>query len=58
MAERNDISDLLAFLSREGSCRERLQDVVAEHLLPAFEEFEMDHDDLAELLGDQWLGVL
>lgn len=58
MAERNDISDLLAFISREGSWRERLQDVVAEHLLPALEEFEMDHDDLAELLGDQWSGVL
>ena len=58
MAERNDISDLLAFISREGDWRERLQDVVAEHLLPALDEFEMDHDDLAELLGDQWSGVL
>lgn len=58
MAERNDISDLLAFISREGSWRERLQDVVAEHLLPSLEEFEMDQDDLAEVLGDQWSGVL
>lgn len=58
MAERNDISDLLAFISREGDWRERLQDVVAEHLLPALEKFDMDQDDLAELLGDQWSGVL
>ena len=58
MTERNDISDLLAFISREATWRERLQAVVAEHLLPALKKFEMDHDDLAELLGDQWSGVL
>lgn len=58
MAERNDISGLLAFISREGDWRERLQDVVAEHLLPALEEFEIDQDGLADLLGEQWSGVL
>ncbi len=58
MAERNDISDLLAFIGREGDWRERLQDVVADHLLPALEEFEIDQDGLAGLLGEQWPGVL
>jgi hypothetical protein len=58
LAERNDISGLLAFISREGDWRQRLQDVVAEHLLPAREEFEIDQDGLADLLGDQWSGVL
>ena len=58
MAERNDISGLLAFVSREGGWRDRLQDVVAEHLMPALEEFEIDQDGLADLLGDQWSGVL
>ena len=58
MAERNDISSLLAFIGREGDWRERLQDVVAEHLMPALEEFEIDHDGLADLLGEQWSGVL
>lgn len=58
MAERNDISGLLAFISREGDWRERLQDVVAEHLMPALEEFEIYQDDLADLLGEQWSGVL
>ena len=58
MAERNDISDLLAFIGREGDWRERLQDVVAEHLVPALEEFEIDQNDLADLLGEQWSGVL
>ena len=28
--------------------------VVAEHLMPGLEEFEVDHDELAELLGEQW----
>lgn len=58
MAERNDISDLLAFIGREGDWRERLQDAVADHLLPALEEFEIDQDGLADLLGEQWSGVL
>lgn len=58
MTERNDISDLLAFIGREGDWRDRLQDVVAEHLMPALEEFEIDQDDLADLLGEQWSGVL
>lgn len=46
MTERNDISDLLAFIGREGDWWDRLQDVVAEHLMPALEEFEIDQDDL------------
>ena len=58
MVERNDISGLLAFIGREGDWRERLQDVVAEHLMPALEEFDIDQDDLADLLGEQWSGVL
>jgi hypothetical protein len=58
MAEQNDISGLLTFISREGDWRERLQDVVDEHLMPALDEFEIDHDGLAELLGEQWSGVL
>lgn len=58
MAERNDISGLLAFIGREGDWRDRLQDVVAEHLMPALEEFEIDQDGLADLLGEQWSGVL
>ena len=58
MGERNDISGLLSFIGRETIWRDRLQDVVAEHLMPAFEEFEIDQDDLGELLGNQWAGVL
>lgn len=58
MSKRNDISGLLAFIDREGDWRDRLQEVVAEHIMPALEQFEVDHDDLVELLGEQWSGVL
>ena len=58
MGERNDISGLLSFIGRETIWRDRMQDLVAEHLMPALEEFEIDQDDLGELLGDQWSGVL
>jgi hypothetical protein len=58
MSVRNDISGLPGFISREHIWRERLQDVVAEHLMPAQEEFEVEQDELADLLGAQWSGVL
>ncbi len=58
MIMRNDISDLLGFIGRDDVWRGRLQDVVAEHLMPALEEFELDDDDLSELLGEPWPGVL
>ena len=55
---RSDISDLLEFISRDDVWRDRLQEVVAEHLMPALDEFEIDDDDLLELLGEPWPGVL
>ena len=58
MSVRNDISELLGFVGRDETWRQRLQDVVAEHLMPALEELGVHHDDLSELLGEQWVGVL
>lgn len=58
MSVRNDISGLLSFISGEEHWRERLQDVVAEHLMPALEEFDVDHGELADVLGEPWAGVL
>ncbi|MDA0223277.1 MAG: hypothetical protein O3C11_08205 [Proteobacteria bacterium] len=58
MSVRNDIADLLDFIGRDDVWRDRLQNVVAEHLMPALEEFELDHDELSELLGEPWPGVL
>jgi hypothetical protein len=58
MSVRNDISDLLEFIGRDDVWHDRLQEVVAEHLMPALEEFELDDDELSELLGEPWPGVL
>ena len=55
---RNDISDLLDFIGRDDVWRDRLQNVVAEHLMPALEEFEVNDEELSELLGEPWPGVL
>ncbi|AXI47936.1 hypothetical protein C1J03_19155 [Sulfitobacter sp. SK012] len=55
---RNDISDLLTFISQNDLWFGSLQEVVAEHLMPALEEFDLDHDDLPEVLGEPWPGVL
>ncbi len=55
---RNDISDLLNFVGRHEVWRDRLQDVVAEHLMPALEEFDLEDEELSELLGEPWPGVL
>ena len=55
---RNDISELLTFVSQDDLWFARLQEVVAEHLMPALEEFDLDYDDLPEVLGEPWPGVL
>ena len=38
---RNDISDLLDFVSKGDLWLDGLQDVLAEHLMPALEEFDL-----------------
>lgn len=55
---RNDISNLLTFISQDDLWFGRLQDVMAEHLMPALEEFDLEYDDLPEVLGEPWPGVL
>ncbi len=55
---RNDISDLLKFIGRDDVWCDRLQDVAAEHLMPALQEFEIDSDELSELLDEPWPGTL
>ena len=52
MAERNDISGLLAFIGRDGGWRDRLQEVIDEHLGAALDAFEIDREDMADLLGE------
>ena len=58
LAERNDISGLLAFIGREQGWGERLQSVIDEHLDAALEAFYIDHEDLADGLGEPASGAL
>ena len=58
MAERNDISGLLAFIGREQGWDERLQSVIDEHLDAALEAFDIEREDLAGGLGEPASGAL
>ncbi len=58
MAVRNDISRLLAFIGREEGWEERLQEVIGEHLRAALDAFELDQEDLADILGEPSSGTL
>lgn len=58
MAERNDISGLLRFIEREEVWRDRMADVLDEHLASALETFEIDHEDLTDILGEVCSGLL
>lgn len=58
LAERNDISGLLAFIGREAGWDERLQSVIDEHLDAALEAFDLEREDLADGLGEPASGAL
>lgn len=53
MQQGHDLDGLIRFSQRDDAWRERLASVLDEHLLPAMEEFELDFEDLEELLGEQ-----
>ncbi|WP_249038334.1 hypothetical protein [Paracoccus pantotrophus] len=53
LKDSHDLSGLIRFAETDATWRPRLAKVVDEHLLPALEEFEIDFEDLAELLGEQ-----
>ena len=54
MGTRNDIDGLIRFIGRDDVWRTRLAGVVDEHLLPAMEEFEVDFEELGDILGETW----
>jgi hypothetical protein len=58
LAERNDISGLLAFIGREHGWSERLQSVIDEHLDAALEAFDVELEYLANALGEPASGTL
>ena len=58
MATGNDLDGLIRFIGRSDTWHDRLADVLGEHLAAALEEFDVDFEDLGELLGESWPMVL
>lgn len=58
MKPGHDLDGLMRFLGRDDVWRERLQDVLDEHFGPALEEFEVDFEELGEIVGESWPMVL
>ncbi|ABN78813.1 hypothetical protein [Cereibacter sphaeroides] len=52
MKRRHDLGGIIAFAHREEEWAARLAAVVDEHFLPALEEFDLDFDDLTDILGE------
>ena len=54
----HDLDGLIGFITRDDDWHDRLADVLEEHFLPALEAFDLDFEDLGDLLGDDWPMVL
>lgn len=54
MKSGHDLEGLMRFLGRDDIWRERLQDVLDEHFGPAMEEFDVDFEELGDIVGDHW----
>ncbi|MCG7521918.1 hypothetical protein [Ruegeria sp. Ofav3-42] len=54
----HDLDRLIRCITRDDIWPERLADVPAEHFLPALETFDLDFEELGEVLGDDWPMVL
>lgn len=51
MTRENGVEGVITFIGREDIWRERLDGVLVEHLGSATEEFDLDFEDLGDLLG-------
>ncbi len=54
----HDLDRLIGFITRDEVWHARLADVLEEHFLPALETFDLDFEDLGEVLGEDWPMVL
>ena len=54
MAKGNGVDGLIGFIRSDETWCERMYQVLDEHIGPALEEFDLEFEDLAELLGDTW----
>ena len=54
MAKANGIDGPIGFIRRDDVWRQRMFEVLAEHIGPAPEEFDLEFEDLSGLLGETW----
>lgn len=57
MKRGHDLSGLMKFATSP-AWAEHLRDALGDHLGPAMDEFDFEFEDLAEIVGDHWAGVL
>ena len=57
MKTSHDLSGLIKFLGRD-DWKDCLQDVMGDHFGPAMEEFDLEYDEIGDLLGDHWTMTL
>jgi hypothetical protein len=57
MKTGHELTGLIKFLGRD-EWKRHLDEVVAEHLGPAMEEFDLEDDEIGEVLNDQWATTL
>ena len=58
MSAAHDLDGLIRLILRDELWSERLAAVLDEHLGPALEEFNVDFEELGELLGQSWPMIL
>jgi hypothetical protein len=58
MSAKHDLDGLIRFILRDEVWNERLAEVLDEHLGPALEEFDVDFEELGDLLGRSWPMIL
>ncbi|WP_298854984.1 hypothetical protein [uncultured Ruegeria sp.] len=54
----HDLEGLIKFVTSDETWHQRLADVLEEHFLPTLETFDLDFEDLTDLLGEDWPMVL
>lgn len=57
MNSRHDLAGLMKFITRV-EWTEPFEDVLAEHFAMALEAFDLDYDEIPDLLGEHWAGTL
>jgi hypothetical protein len=58
MGKGHDLDGLIRFISRDEVWSERLAEIMEAHLGPAMAEFDLDFEELGEILGPSWPMVL